>query len=60
VTIVNAPEDVIAVAQEPREEEVEEVVAPVAEGTEGAVAEGAAPVEGEAGAAPAGEGEKKE
>jgi large subunit ribosomal protein L25 len=55
VTIINDPEEVIAIAQEPREEEPEEVPVVVAEGAEGAAAEGAAPAEGEAAA----EGEKK-
>lgn len=55
VTIINDGEEVIAIAQQPREEEKEE--APVAaEGAEGApAAEGAAPAEGAAT-----EGEKKE
>jgi len=53
VEILNEPEEVIAIAQEPRAAEVEE--APVA--AEGApAADGAAPAEG----APAAEGEKKE
>lgn len=56
VTILTDPESVIVIAQEPREEEVEEV-APVAEGAEGApVAEGA---EG-AGEGTQAESEKKE
>lgn len=51
VEILNGAEEVIAIAQEPRAEEVEE--APVAaEGAEGATAEGATPAEG----APATEG----
>lgn len=54
VTIINDLDEVIAIAQQPREEKVEEPV--VAEGAEGAAAEGAAPAEGEA----AKEGEKKE
>lgn len=45
VEILNDPEDVIMIAQEPREEEPEEAPTP-AEGTEGAPAEGAAPAEG--------------
>lgn len=54
VTILNDPEEVIVIAQTPREEEPEEAPAP-AEGAEGApAAEGAAPAEGAA------EGEKKE
>ena len=55
VTIVNPGDDVIAIAQEPREEEIVEVAAPV----EGAVVEGATPAEGapvaEGAAAPAAE-----
>lgn len=51
VTILEDAETVLVVAQEPREEEKAEVVAPVA-------AEGAAPAA--EGAAPAAEGEKKE
>ncbi len=62
VTILNNADEVVAIAQEPREEEVEEAPAPAegeAAATEGATpAEGAPPVEGEA-AAPT-EGEKKE
>lgn len=57
VTIINDLDEVIAIAQEPRAEKVEEPV--VAEGAEGAAAagaEGAAPAEGDA----AKEGEKKE
>lgn len=57
VTIINDLDEVIAIAQEPREEKVEEPV--IAEGAEGAAAagaEGAAPAEGDA----AKEGEKKE
>jgi large subunit ribosomal protein L25 len=51
VTILEEPETVLMVAQQPREEEKEEpAAAPVAEGAEGAApaAEGAAPAEGEA------------
>jgi large subunit ribosomal protein L25 len=55
VEILNDKDDVIAIAQEPREEEVEEAPV-VAEGAEGATAEGAAPAEGAA----AEGGEKKE
>jgi large subunit ribosomal protein L25 len=56
VEVLSDPEAVIAIAQQPREEEVEEVPV-VAEGAEGApAAEGATPAEG----APAAEGEKKE
>lgn len=59
VEILNDKDEVIAVAQEPREEEVEEVVAPVAEGAEGApAAEGAEGAPAAEGAAPA--GDKKE
>ncbi len=54
VTILSGAEEVIAIAQQPREEEKEEAPV-VAEGAEGApAAEGAAPAEGAA------EGEKKE
>lgn len=55
VEILNDKEDVIAIAQEPREEEPEETPAAAAEG---AAAEGAAPADGAA--APAAEGDKKE
>jgi len=45
VTIINDLDEVIAIAQQPREEEKEE--APVAASAEGATADGAAPAEGE-------------
>jgi large subunit ribosomal protein L25 len=56
VEVLSDAAAVIAIAQEPREEEPEEVPVAAAEGAEGAAAEGAVPAEG---AAPA-EGEKKE
>ncbi len=58
VTVKDAPETVILIVQEPRKEEVIEVVAPVA--AEGAAAEGATPAEGAAAApgAPAAAGAK--
>ncbi len=57
VTIINDPAEVIAIAQQPREEKVEEpVIAVAAEGEAAAGADGAAPAAGEA----AKEGEKKE
>ena len=61
VTIVTPAETVVVIAQEPRAEEVVEVVAAPVEGAEGAPvagAEGAAPAAAAKGAAPA--GEKKE
>ena len=56
VTIINDPEDVVAIAQEPREEEVEAPAAPA----EGAAAEGAAAAGAAEGAAAAPAADKKE
>lgn len=56
VTIINAAEDVIAIAQQPRAEEKEEAPAAAAEGAEGAPAAEGAAAAGDAKA----EGEKKE
>ncbi len=50
VTILEEPDTVLAIAQQPREEEKEEVAAAPAEGEAATTAEGAAPAEGAEGA----------